>query len=224
MEEKIMCYIDNLFTDAPKTRKAIDLKEEMTQNTIEKYQDLIADGYREEDAFQNVVHSIGDVSELFEDLKEINLLSLSEEDRQKKAVLTAASVGLYIFAGVVLIICLMINDAFSFPFDFGLAGLALAIMLCIPPTCILVYAANMYPSFRKSEESLVELYKEAVHENNRDKALKLSASAIIWTATLILYFLISFVSMRWDMTWILFLAGLCAQAILCLVMSIKRAG
>jgi len=222
MKEKITNYIDNLFADAPKTRKAMDLKEEMTQNTIEKYQDLIADGYREEDAFQNVIHSIGDVSELFEELKEVNLLSLSEEDRQKKAVLTAVSVGLYIFAGAVLIICLVINDGYSFPFDFGLAGFALTILLCIPPTCILVYAANMYPSFHKTEENLVELYKETIHAGNREKALRISVSAIIWTATLILYFLISFVSMRWDMTWILFLAGICAQAIFCLVLSLKH--
>ena len=31
-----------LFMDAPKTRKAFDLKEEVTLNTIEKYQDLVS--------------------------------------------------------------------------------------------------------------------------------------------------------------------------------------
>ena len=50
MKEKIQKHIDALFTNAPKTRKAMELKEELTQNTIEKYEDLISEGYREDDA------------------------------------------------------------------------------------------------------------------------------------------------------------------------------
>ncbi len=103
MQEKIRNHINELFAEAPKTRKAMDLKEEMTQNTIEKYEDLIREGYSEEDAFQNVIHSIGDVTELFQDLEERNLLTLPEKDRQKKALLTAISVGLYILAGVAFV-------------------------------------------------------------------------------------------------------------------------
>ena len=44
MQEKIRNHINELFAEAPKTRKAMDLKEEMTQNTIEKYEDLIREG------------------------------------------------------------------------------------------------------------------------------------------------------------------------------------
>ena len=69
MKEKIRKHINELFKDAPKTRRAVELKEEMAQNTIEKYEDLIAEGHKEEDAFRIVVGSIGDVTELFEDLK-----------------------------------------------------------------------------------------------------------------------------------------------------------
>lgn len=83
MTEKIRNYINELFMDAPKTRKAFDLKEEVTLNTIEKYQDLVSEGYREEDAYQNVISSIGDVTELFADLEDPVLYVLPEEDRHK---------------------------------------------------------------------------------------------------------------------------------------------
>ena len=86
MKENIRKHIESLFADAPKTRKAIELKEELTQNTIEKYEDLISEGYLEEDAFQNVISSIGDVNELFEVLADKNLLTLSEADTKKKAI------------------------------------------------------------------------------------------------------------------------------------------
>lgn len=196
MKDKIQKHIDVLFTDAPKTRKTMELKEELTQNTIEKYEDLVSDGYREEDAFQNVIGSIGDVSELFEDLEEKNLLTLPEADRKKKATLTAIAVGLYIFAGVVfLFFSLIQNTSYQFGvdyFDYNLFGLVLAGLICIAPTCMLVYAAHMYPSFHKKEESLVEDYKEARYTANREKAIKSSVSALIWILTITLYFIISF--------------------------------
>ena len=215
MQEKIKQHLDELFADAPKTRKAMELKEEMTRNTIDKYQDLISEGYQEDAAYQNVIGSIGDVTELFGDLEEKNLLTLSEVDRRKKALLTAIAVGLYIFAGVVLFLAdyYAINNTLA---------LVLAGLVCIPPTCMLVYASYMYPDYTKREESLVEQYKESRYSGNREKAVMTSISSIIWLLTLALYFLISFTSGGWHVTWVIFLIGGCIQAIVTLVYSLRR--
>lgn len=222
MQEKIRNHINELFAEAPKTRKAMDLKEEMTQNAIEKYEDLIGEGYSEEDAFQNVIHSIGDVTELFQDLEERNLLTLPEKDRQKKALLTAISVGLYILAGVAFVYFQFIATV-SYNDKLGLLGLVIAGAICIPPTCMLVYAANMYPNYQKrKEESLVELYKEARYSSNQEKAIRSSVSVIIWTIILVSYFIISFATDAWYITWVIFLIGACAQAVSELIFSIKR--
>lgn len=226
MQEKIRKHIDSLFIAAPKTRKALELKEEMTQNTIDKYEDLIIDGYPEEDAFQNVIHSIGDVSELFSDLEEPNILSLSESDRQKKAMLTSIAVGLYILAGLCFFTGVFLEDSFMFSMrthiDFTVLGLIIAGFVCIPPTCLLIYAANMYPSFHKKEDSLVEDYKENRYVSNKTKAVKNSVRVIIWTLVVALYFLISFTTMCWYMTWVIFLIGGCIQAIVELIFSLRR--
>lgn len=223
MDEKIRKHINELFKEAPKTRRAVELKEEMTQNTIEKYEDLIAEGHQEEDAFQIVVGSIGDVTELFEDLKGRSLFLLPEEQRRKKAVLTAVAVGLYIFAFVVFIVGMILYDMF-FPMspDGGVFMLALTVLICIPPTCMLVYAANMYPAHNKKEENLVELYKEAAQANKRERAIKNSISMIIWLVTLLVYFWVSFMTWQWAVTWILFFVGACAQAILVLVFNLRQ--
>lgn len=224
MNEKIRKHIEMLFAAAPKTRKALDMKEEMTQNTIEKYEDLLNEGYAPEDAYQTVINSIGDVTELFEDLEEKNPLCLTESERRKKAMLTAIAVGIYIFAGVVLLTCTLLEDAFIFSgagIDCTLLGLVLAGAICIVPTCMLVYAANMYPNYQKKEENLVENYKEAKYVSNRDKAIKRSISAIIWTLAIVLYFLISFKTYAWYITWITFLIGACVQAVVELILSLK---
>lgn len=225
MNEKIRKHINELFKDAPKTRRAVELKEEMAQNTIEKYEDLIGEGYQEEDAFRIVIDSIGDVTELFEDLKDKSLFTLSEEERRKKAMLTAAAVGIYIFAGVVFILSMVVNDMFFGGFeDIGLLGMALTVLICIPPTCMLVYAANMYPVHDKKEENLVELYKEAAQTRRREKSIRTSISMIIWLVTLLLYFAISMKTQRWEVTWLMFLVGACAQMIEVLVFNLRHDG
>lgn len=42
MNAKIREYIDRLFEDAPKTRKALEMKEEMISNAEEKFADFIS--------------------------------------------------------------------------------------------------------------------------------------------------------------------------------------
>ncbi len=225
MEEKIKNYMDSLFASAPKTRKAMELKEEMTQNTIEKYHDLLGEGHSEEDAFQNVIHSIGDVTELYGDLEDYNLLTLSKTDRRKKAVLTSISIGLYIFAGVIFIGCCLLEPSarrIGYPFDMSVMGLILAGIICIFPTVMLVYAINMYPNYHKGKESLVDSYKEARYTENRTKAIRRSVSVIIWTVTISAYFLVSFQTYAWHITWVIFLIGACVQAAAELLRNLKE--
>lgn len=223
MNERILKHMDMLFEAAPNTRKALELKEEMTQNANDKYQDLIAEGYSEEDAYQNVIGSIGDVRELFEDLEEHTRYTMTEEERRKKAILTAVSVGLYIFAGVVFFLGGLLDDmAGSQFFDFATFGLIVAAAICIAPTCMLVYAANMYPDYKKKEDNMVEEYKVATSCNRREKAIIGAVSTIIWTVTIALYFLISFTTMAWYITWVIFLMGGCAEAVAVLIFNLKK--
>ena len=148
MDERIRQHFNTIFAEAPKTRMALDLKQEMTQSAIDKYNDMVADGYSEEDAYQNVIDSIGDVTGLFPEVEEKNLFALPEKDRKKKAMLTACAVGLYIFAGAIFLASGMLSEGFGFDEHIVMTyGFVLAIIICIPPTVMLVYAANMYPGY-----------------------------------------------------------------------------
>ena len=66
---KIKDYVDDLFKDIRKTRKSEELKEELLSDLEEKYQDLISNGKKEKEAYQEVIGGIGDVDELLEELK-----------------------------------------------------------------------------------------------------------------------------------------------------------
>ena len=42
MENKLRAYMDHLFQDVPNTKKAVEVKEEILQNIVDKYHDLVA--------------------------------------------------------------------------------------------------------------------------------------------------------------------------------------
>lgn len=222
MNEKIRKYFEELFNEAPYTKKALDLKEEMISNANDKYQDLMAQGFSEEDAFRNVISSIGDVKSLFRELEEETEFSKSEENRKKRAVTTAIAVGLYIFAGVVFFAFVLFGDIMRTNYDLSLLRLIIAVFICIIPTCMLVYVANMYPSYVKKDETMAEIYRGRISSDKREKEIFGAISAIIWTLVVVAYFVISFTTMAWHISWVIFLIGGCLEAVVKLVMSIRR--
>jgi len=101
----------------------------------------------------------------------------------------------------------------------------IALFFGTPPTIMLVYAANMYPDYtKKDNDDMVEKYKEVRYSSNRQKAVKRSISSIIWTLAVVLYFVISFTTYDWHITWIIFLIALCIQSIIGLIFTLKDDG
>lgn len=69
MENRIRNYIEGLFATLEPTAQVKEIKEEMTQNLTEKYNDLVAEGIHEETAYHMAVSGIGDVGELIQILQ-----------------------------------------------------------------------------------------------------------------------------------------------------------
>lgn len=68
MEPKLRDYIEHLFSNAPHTKQAYELKEEIIRNTIERYHDLVADDKTEGEAYNLAIAGIGDINELLQEL------------------------------------------------------------------------------------------------------------------------------------------------------------
>lgn len=220
MNSKIRDYIEKLFEEAPVTRKALELREEMISNAEEKYNDLLKDGYREEDAFTIVIQSMGDVQELFWELEQEERGAWFYEQemvlREKKARFTAIAVGMYIFAGAVF---------FMFVSWGGKAenwGMVIAAFLCIAPTVMLIYAAMLLPGGRQGEQIRKAEYRERESNPATKKAARGLISSILWTGILIMYFAISFNTGAWYITWVIFLVGGCVESAIQLFFSMRK--
>lgn len=68
MEQKIRQYINQLFAAAPATLETHDAREELCNNSMERYRDLLERGFDQQEAYDMVIDSIGDIRELMEEL------------------------------------------------------------------------------------------------------------------------------------------------------------
>ncbi len=68
MNQKLNHYIDGLFERLPQSREAEELREELLANLNDRYEDELARGAGEEEAFQRAIESLGDLSEALGEL------------------------------------------------------------------------------------------------------------------------------------------------------------
>ncbi|MBQ7383562.1 MAG: DUF4097 family beta strand repeat protein [Clostridia bacterium] len=123
MKEKLKQYVELLFAGAANNERNNELKEELLGNLYDRYDDFVASGMSEEEAYNNSISSIGDLSELLEGSRQapednpmtapsesgdgkIPLYSEDEVEKKKKLhpILHAIAVALYIFCTIPAII------------------------------------------------------------------------------------------------------------------------
>jgi hypothetical protein len=223
MDERLKSHIEKLFENAPKTRKAFELKEELLVNSEERYQDLLADGVSPEDACKHVISSIGNVSALFQSLEDLSIESKKNyEDRSRKiAIIKTAAVGLYILSIIIYFTFLMLGN-YVFRYSITVFGYIITLLVATIPTCMLVYVNNIYPKYKKTEDTLVEDFKEWKSDSMKRKSVKNAVFWVIWTFVILIYFMVSFLTYAWYATWIIFLAGACIHAITELLFRLKE--
>ena len=64
MREQLRQEVLRRFAGAPDTQQARDLRDEILSNTLQRYDDLLAEGRSEQEAYASALESIGDVEEL----------------------------------------------------------------------------------------------------------------------------------------------------------------
>ncbi len=219
MNEKLRATVERLFADAPKTRRAMELKEELLGNLNEKYNDLVAQGISEEEALKNVINGIGDVDELIRGLKETDVMDHSEMQRQRKKTATIVTSALAIIMLGVLILILGVAALHWNPVVMTVIMIALIVAAC----CMLVYHFLSRPKYVKADDTLVEEFKQWKSTTGRNERLRKSISSILWMVTVIIYFLIGFLLPgTWAFSWIIFLIAAAVDRIIKLSFELRE--
>ena len=211
MEDKLRNYIDELFEETTPTKKALELKEEMLQNLEDKYRDLLAEGKTPETAFNVAVAGIGNVSTLLRQLED-DFISEPEKEIYKKAqhksaLLTATAVMLYILSPLPVLI---------------LSSVPLMFVMVAVATGLLVYNNMTKPKYLKESDSMVEEFREWQSDMQEHKQMRSAISSALWSIIVVLYFVISFTTHAWHITWVIFIAGVAIESLISLFFAMRN--
>lgn len=204
-EVKIKEYVEHLFENVPKNRKADEFKEELLANLLDKYYDLLENNTDDEVAYNKVISSIGNIDGLF-DKKDPLQLTRETFDKKKSAKITAIAVMMYILCPVSVII------ADNFGAD--IIGVVIMFLLIAGATGLLIYNNMTKPQYMKQDDTLVEDFKEWKSANSKNIRMRKSISSAMWAIIVALYLLISFVTGAWHITWIIFVIGAALEQVI----------
>ena len=221
MEDKLRRYIDGLFARTAHTQKTVELKEEMLQNIQDKYDDMIAEGKAPEAAYNIVVAGMGDVGDLLKELEaeipEPVDLAIFEAAREKSAMRTAISVMVIILSILPLLILSMIGSNYNVRI-----GVPVMIAAIAAGTGLLVYNSMTKPRYPGGSNTIVGQFREWQADKYDKKSLRRAISAALWAIVVALYFIISFITFAWHVTWIIFLFAVAVEAIINIFFAIKK--
>lgn len=220
MNEKLQKHIDELFKNAPVTRQTVEIKEEILQNTQDRYNDLLAEGKSEESAYNIAVAGIGDVEHLIDSM--IAPMSSSgytkeeiRKNQSRRSLLLAVSIALYILCVVPVIICdeLGINEV---------VGIVLMFVLAAVATAMIIYRSGMKLEYNVSDETVVEEFKKWNRESKENSSMLGAVNGAVWALTLTAYFVTSFLTGAWYITWLIFIIGGAVSGIVKAVFDLRK--
>jgi hypothetical protein len=205
MEEKLRIYLEELFANAPKTKRTIELREEMYLNLKERYEDLLKKGATEDEAFEIVKRSVGDMDRLILEINEPGPAGKAEieKNRRQSAKFKAIAVAMYILSPVAIILL----GTMGLP----IPGLVVMFALIAGATSLLVYNNIMHPGYTKMDDTMVEEFREWKAASAAKQEKKNLYAGIVWPIIVVLYFLISFTTGAWYVTWVIFILGAVVQ-------------
>ena len=219
MINKLKNYVEQLFDNAPKTKKVLDLKDELTADLIEKYNDLLASGKSEEEAYNTVISGIGDIGDLISQIEGgVGGGSGRFDDsaeRKKSAIYVAVAVALYIVSVVPVIIADAILG-YS-----GGVGVVLMFVLIATATGLLVYRSASKPRYIKADETLVEEFKEWKSRKYQKDSVRNAVSSAFWTSVVAIYLIVSFWFGIWSYSWLIFIIAAAINQIIKAIFELK---
>lgn len=213
MKEKLIQYVDLLFAGATGSE---EIKQEILQNTLDRYDDLIAEGRSPESAYRIAISGIGDINEILGQGFQTRSSAAtapsataprnsSSKDSSTKKMLQAVAVGLYIISLVPLIILSEIH--------METLGLCATLGICAVATVLIVLGS-------KNQENAQPYPPKS---SSPSKALCESICHTVWVVALVLFFLISFLTGAWFITWLIFPMAGAVQGLIKAIFDLKEA-
>lgn len=201
MREQLEQYVKLLFAGTPDSE---DMQQEILQNTLDRYDDLIDQGKSPEAAYRLAISGIGDVNELLGASSPAPAVSAVQEQETKsnKKLLRAVAIAMYISSVIPVIALGNIGN--------GGIGVCMMLLLIAAATVLIVLSSGENASKEKDSE------KEPTHPAYK------AYQAVSGAVTLAVYLLVSFLTHAWHITWLIFLISAAIDGIVRAIFDLKE--
>lgn len=193
MKEQLIQYVNLLFAGVA---DADEIKQEILQNTLDRYDDLMDQGKTPEAAYRLAISGIGDINEILNNNAAADMPQSFPQPQQNNVIGKLESIGtkalktfaiaLYILCPIPLIVMEMIGIE-----TLGLCG-----------TLAMVAVATMLLVFSRRDNSPKE--KAAEPTAAPETELKKSVRSLISAIGFAIYLIVSFSTGAWHITWLIF--------------------
>ncbi|MDO5546686.1 MAG: permease prefix domain 1-containing protein [Eubacteriales bacterium] len=209
MREQLIQYVSLLFAGAEDCE---DTKQEILQNTLDRYDDLIAEGKAPEAAYRLAITGIGDINEILGRNDTVltavpEARKTTDNDTPTKKLLRAIAVGLYILCPLPLIVLSEMGMD-----TFGLCGLLCFVAVA---TVLIILGSKKGDAPSRTEKDV---------EDEPKSELGKSVSSLIWAVGLAVYLILSFLTGAWHVTWVIFPILGAVNALVCSLIPAENPG
>jgi len=203
MREQLSQYVSLLFAGA---RNCEDIKQEILQNTLDRYDDLIAEGKSPEAAYRLAITGIGDINEILNaGSDDVSVKESIPHDTPTNPLLRALGIALYILCPTPLILLS----------ELGLETIG----LCV--TLVMVAAATVLVILGGKKESAQQEPQKP--QSTPQQELRNSIHSAVSTVGIIIYFILSFLTGAWHLTWLVFPLIGAVKGLINAIMDLKEA-
>ena len=196
MRDQLIQYVSLLFAG---TENCEDIRQEILQNTLDRYDDLVAQGKSPESAYRQAISGIGDISEILSGEQTFTASPRTNEpepeaDTPTKKLLRTIAIALYILCAAPLIILS----------EFGMDNLGLCCTLAVVAVAtVLILLGKKNGPREDTQEHTASAQVQETSESPRQE-LRKSIKSLIWAIGLAAYFIVSFSTGAWYVTWVIF--------------------
>ena len=182
MREQLIQYVELLFAGA---KNCEDVKQEILQNTLDRYDDLIAEGKVPEAAYRLAITGIGDINEILgsqpsHTAPQPNQRGSEADSDKYRRLQRGIAIACFILCPVPLLLCVVEGQV--------MIGITMMLMIIAVGTMLMVVSG-----------------KDQAQPPRRHNSLFVSiAMSLLWPLATIVYFLISFSTGAWHLTWLVF--------------------
>ncbi len=213
MREQLIQYVNLLFAGTPDSE---DIRQEILQNTLDRYDDLVSQGKSPEAAYRLAISGIGDINEILAgnhrepevSAEPIPAEPVDPEKEKTAKIANAVAIALFILCPVPLFI---IGST---------VGLCLLLAMVAAGIALMV----IYDDEKKHpKETIIRDTETTNTVKSARKKLHQSVSSIVWAVGVAVYFIVSFGTGAWYITWVIFPIIGCVSGLINAIIDLKEA-